>query len=293
MESRKLKIGEKYVGYDELPFFIAEIGINHNGDLNTAKKLIDVAVLSGCDAVKFQKRTVDVVYTPEELARPRESIFGGTNGHLKRGLEFGKEQYDEIDRYCKEKGILWFASPWDEASVDFLEQYNPPCYKIASACNADKELLEYIKSKNRPMLVSFGMSDEELMEKVVNLLGEENLVIMHCNSSYPAKEHELDLHNISRLIKKYPQSFVGYSGHEVGLYSTLAAACLGACVVERHISLDRAMWGSDQAASVEMVGLMKLVRDIKSIPVWKGQAVTRVTEAEKSIAQKLRRKITI
>jgi len=293
MASKKLNIGGKVIGHDEPPFFIAEIGINHNGVIDIAKKLIDLAVTAGCDAVKFQKRTIDVVYTPEELAKPRESVFGDTNGHLKRGLEFGKKEYDEIDRYCKDKGILWFASPWDEAGVDFLEQYNPPCYKIASACNADKELLQYIKSKNRPIIVSFGMSDDELMGKVVNFLGEENLVIMHCNSSYPAKEHELDLHNIPRLREKYPHSFIGYSGHETGLYSSLAAACLGACVVERHVTLDRAMWGSDHAASIEGVGLMKLVRDLKSIPVWKGQPLTRITEAEKPIAQKLRRKHTI
>lgn len=293
MSTSKFQIGNKFIGYEEPPFFIAEVGINHNGSLETAKKLIDMAALAGCDAVKFQKRTIDVVYTPEELAKPRESVFGNTNGDLKRGLEFGKQEYDEIDRYCKEKGIIWFASPWDEQSVDFLEQYNPPFYKIASACNCDKGLLECIKSKGRPIMVSFGMTEEPVMEKVVELLGEENFVILHCNSTYPSKDSELDLNNIPRLIQKYPKSFIGYSGHEPGLYSTLAAACLGACVIERHITLDRAMWGSDQAASVEGVGLMKLVRDIKSIPVWRGEKHKRVFESEKPIAQKLRRKNTI
>lgn len=288
--SNTMKIGGKSIGYDEVPFFIAEIGINHNGSVETAKQLIDLAVTAKCDAVKFQKRTVDVVYTQEELARPRESVFGVTNGDLKRGLEFGKEQYDEIDRYCKEKGILWFASPWDEASVDFLEQYNPPCYKIASACNADKELLLHIKSKNRPIIASFGMSDDVLMDKVVAVLGEENLIILHCTSTYPSKENELHLNNIPRMIKKYSKSFVGYSGHEVGLFPTLAAACLGACVVERHITIDRTMWGSDQAASVEGHGFAKLVLEVKSVPVWKGDSNKTVLESEKPIAAKLRRK---
>lgn len=288
-----LKIGDKTVGYNSKPFIVAEIGINHNGDVNIAKQLIDGAIVHGCDAVKFQKRTVDVVYTAEELARPRENPFGPTNGHLKRGLEFGKEEYDEIDRYCKTKGIMWFASPWDEASVDFLEQYNLPCYKIASACNLDKDLMAHVKSKGRPIMVSVGMTDDKRIEKIVKFLGEENLVILHCTSTYPGKDHELHLTNIPRLIKKYPKAYIGYSGHEVGVYSSLVAAALGACVVERHITLDRAMWGTDQAASLELYGLGRLTAQLRDLPIYFGEPVKVVLESEKPIEAKLRRKNTL
>lgn len=286
-------MGNKEVGYNYNPFFIAEIGINHNGDLDIAKRLIDEAVIAGCDAVKFQKRTIDVVYTFEELARPRENPFGSLNGDLKRGLEFRKEEYDEIDRYCKEKGILWFASPWDKQSVDFLEQYNPPCYKIASACNQDRELLAYIKSKGRPIMVSLGMTDSKTSEKIVDFLGEKNLIILHCTSTYPSKDVELHLSNIPRMIRKYPDALIGYSGHEVGVYSSLIAATLGACVVERHVTLDRSMWGSDQAASLEVVGLRKLLRELKTLKSYLGDSEKQILESEKSIDLKLRRKRTL
>lgn len=284
-----LKIGNKTIGYGQPIFVIAEIGINHNGDLGIAKKLIDCAVDAGCDAVKFQKRTVDIVYPAEELARPRESPFGTTNGDLKRGLEFGQAEYDEIDRYCREKGIMWFASPWDEASVDFLGRYNLPCYKIASACNMDMKLLSRVKSKRRPIIVSLGMSDEAMVEKIVSFLGERDLVILHCTSTYPSKDNELHLSNIPQLIKKYPESFIGYSGHEVGLYASLFAAVLGACVVERHITLDRSMWGSDQAASLEGVGLFMLTKELRSLPEYLGNGTKEILDSEKPIAAKLRR----
>src|SRR3989344_4603485 len=266
-----VRIGNKLVGLGQPCFIICEIGINHNGSLELAKKLIDMAVAAGCDAVKFQKRTIDVVYTPEELAKPRENPFGPTNGDLKRGLEFGKKEYDEIDRYCKDKGILWFASAWDEASVDFLEQYNPPVYKIASACNTDRGLLEYIKSKGRPVILSTGMSSDEMIDKMVKILGEKDLIILHCTSTYPAANAELHLKNIPRLIKKYPLAFVGYSGHEVGAYPPLVAAALGACVIERHITLDRAGWGSDQAASLEISGLHRLTTELAALSSYMGE----------------------
>lgn len=288
-----MKIGNRTIEYNYDPFVIAEIGINHNGSMEIAKKLIDGAVSAGADAVKFQKRTVDVVYTPEELSRPRENPFGPTNGDLKRALEFGRKEYDEIDRYCKEKGIMWFGSPWDEQSVDFLEQYNPPCYKIASPCNADKDLLQYIKSKGRPIIVSTGMSDEDLIEKIVKLLGEKDLVIMHCTSTYPADNAQLHLKNIPRLIKKYPQAFIGYSGHEVGAYPPLVAATLGACVIERHITVDRQMWGSDQAASLELAGLHRIVKELRELKKYLGEDRKYVLESEKPIQTKLRRKNTL
>lgn len=289
----KVEIGDRWVGHGEPVFMTAEIGINHNGDIEIAKKLIDGAVEAGCDAVKFQKRTVEVVYTPEELARPRENPFGPTNGDLKRGLEFGKKEFDEIDRYTKEKGIMWYASPWDEQSVDFLEQYNPPCYKIASASATDRELIAYIKSKGRPVIVSTGMMDEATIEKVVEILGEEGLVILHCTSTYPADPTELHLKNIPRLIRKFPKAAVGYSGHEVGAYPSLVAASLGACMIERHITLDRAMWGSDQAASLELGGLNRLVTELKALPHYFGQEEKVILASEKPIEAKLRRKNTV
>lgn len=288
-----LKLGDGVIGYNQPVFIIAEIGINHNGDMEIVKALIDGAKAAGCDAVKFQKRTVDIVYTSEELAKPRETPFGPTNGDLKRGLELGQAEYDEIDRYCKEKGILWFASPWDEESVDFLERYNPPCYKIASACNMDRGLMNHIKSKERPILVSIGMTDDISVKKIVEFFGEKNLVILHCTATYPAKESELNLANIPRLIKTYPESYIGYSGHEVGVYSSLEAATLGACVVERHITLDRAMWGSDQAASLEVIGFMKLSRSLRHLPWHMGESTKRILESEKPVEAKLRRKKTL
>ncbi|MCR4275189.1 MAG: N-acetylneuraminate synthase family protein [Candidatus Wolfebacteria bacterium] len=290
---RIVKIGPKLVGEGQPVFVIAEIGINHNGDIDITKQLIDAAVEAGCDAVKFQKRTIEVVYTSEELARPRENPFGVTNGDLKRGLEFGKDEYDEIHCYCEEKGIMWFASPWDEQSVDFLEQYNPPCYKIASATNTDRELLEYVKSKGRQVIVSTGMSDDKMIEKIVDTLGEDGLVILHCTSTYPSKDSELHLNNIPRLINEFPRAIIGYSGHEVGAYASLVAATLGARVVERHITLDRAMWGSDQAASLEVGGLVKLTKELRSLPTYLGNHTKEILETEIPIAKKLRRKETL
>ena len=288
------QIGNKKIGYNESIFVVAEIGINHNGDVEIAKKLIDGAIAAGCDAVKFQKRTIELVYSTEELARPRESPFGATNGDLKRGLEFGRTEYDEIDRYCKKKKIIWFASPWDEASVDFLECYDPPCYKIASACNLDKDLMAYIKSKDRPIVVSTGMTDDFRLDRIVKFLGEEDLVILHCIATNPAKDSDLNLANIPCLIKKYPKAFIGYSGHEVGVYPSLVAAALGACFIERHITLDRAMWGSDHAASLELGGLQRLVaRELRHLKEYLGNNYKEILLAEKNIELKLRRKITL
>ena len=249
-----VKIGDRLVGPGYPAYIVAEIGINHNGEVGIAKKLIDAAVEAGCNAVKFQKRTVEVVYSPEELARPRESPFGGTNGDLKRGLEFSQEQFVEIDRFCHERGISWFASSWDEASVDFIARFDPPCYKIASASLTDDNLLRHHRALSRPMILSTGMSSLEQIDHAVEILGKENLVLLHCTSTYPARLEELNLKVIPTLVERYDVP-VGYSGHEVGLYTSLAAVVLGACFLERHITLDRAMWGSDQAASVEPQGL--------------------------------------
>jgi len=289
-KTKKVKIGNRWVGEGEQPFIVAEIGINHNGDVNLAKKLIDMAVFAGCDAVKFQKRTIELVYTPEELAKERESPFGTTNGDLKRGLEFGEKEYQEIDRYCKERGIIWFASPWDVRSVDFLEKFNVPCYKIASPCLTDDELLKYVKSKGKPIILSTGMSTEEEIKRAVKILGEKNLVVLHCTSTYPSKLEELNLKVINWLKKEF-NCPVGYSGHETGIVEPVMAVVLGACVVEKHITLDRAMWGSDHAASLEPNGLNRLVRDIRNLPVCLGNGEKRVYDSEIPIIQKLRKKI--
>ncbi len=256
-----VKIGNKLVGDNYPCFIIAEIGINHNGSVELAKKMIDLAVKAGCDAVKFQKRTVDVVYTKEELAKERQSVFGNTNGDLKRGLEFGYDEYSQIDEYCKKQGIMWFASCWDEASVDFIDQFNIPCYKIASASLTDDNLLKHTKSKGKPILLSTGMSTMDEIRHAVNILGTDNLVIYHCTSTYPSNAEETNLKAIETLKREF-ECPIGYSGHERGITPSVLAVALGACSVERHITTDRTNWGSDQAASLEMTGLSHMVRDI-------------------------------
>lgn len=283
-----IQIGNRTIGPGNPAFIVAEIGINHNGDLEQAKKLIKVAVESGCDAVKFQKRTVNRVYTSAELNQPRESPFGETNGDLKRGLEFGFEEYSAIDQLCRKLGIIWFASCWDEESVDFIEQFNPACFKIASACLTHDSLLKHHAAKKRPMFLSTGMSTLEEIDKAVGILGRDNLALMHCTSSYPCKPDEINLNVIHTLGNRYDLP-IGYSGHEVGLYTTLAAVVLGACAVERHITLDRAMWGSDQAASIEPHGLARLVKDIRAVESAMGDGVKRVYKSEIPTMNKLRR----
>ncbi|MFH1616601.1 MAG: N-acetylneuraminate synthase family protein [Planctomycetota bacterium] len=284
----KIKAGKHFIGDGERVFIIAEIGINHNGDLSIAEKLIDIAHKSGCDAVKFQKRTVDVVYTAEELTKFRESPFGDTNGDLKRGLEFGQAEYEAIDDYCREKGITWFASCWDEGSVDFIDQFDPPCYKIASACLTDDDLLEYTRKKGKPILLSTGMSTVDEIDHAVDVLGKDDLVIYHCTSTYPARNEELNL-QVIKTLKAHYNVPVGYSGHEVGVSPSLMAVCAGACSVERHITLNRAMWGSDQAASLEPQGLERMVRDIRLWPTVCGDGKKVMYESERPIAEKLRR----
>lgn len=283
-----VEIAGRRIGAGEKCYVIAEIGINHNGDLDIARKLISAALLSGCDAVKFQKRTVDVVYTPEELAKARDNPFGPTNGDLKRGLEFGKKEYQEIDEYCRVHKIAWFASCWDEGSVDFIAQFNPPCFKIASASLTDDNLLRHHRKVGRPIILSTGMSTLEEIDHAVEVLGKKDLVLMHTTSTYPSKLEELNLQVIPKLQQRYGVP-VGYSGHEVGLSTSVAAVALGACMVERHITLDRAMWGSDQAASVEPQGFSRLVRDLHAVEEALGDGVKRVFESEIPILGKLRR----
>lgn len=285
---KNIKIGSYLVGDNEPCFVIAEIGINHNGDIETAKKLIDVSVEAGAQAVKFQKRTVEVVYSTDELLKPRDSIFGKTNGDLKRGLEFGKKEYDIIDKYCKEKNILWTASCWDQDSLEFIMNYEPKFLKIASASLTDSTLLIKHKNKNLPTILSTGMSTMEQIEKAVNILDRKNLILLHCTSSYPCKIEELNLKTINTLIEKF-SLLVGYSGHEVGLATTVSAVALGSCVIERHITLDRSMWGSDQSASVEPIGFKKLVNNIRATEMALGDGIKIVYQTEKDIIKKLRR----
>jgi len=254
--------------------------------------LIDVAAASGCQAVKFQKRTIDVVYSVEELARPRESPFGTTNSDLKYGLEFDLEQYREIDHYCKDRKIDWFASCWDEASVDFIDKFGVPCFKIASASLTDDNLLRYTRTKGRPILLSTGMSTLEQIDHAVEVLGKHELILLHTCSTYPASYEELNLRVIPMLHQRYGIP-VGYSGHETGLSTSISTVALGACVIERHITLDRAMWGSDQAASVEPQGLTHLVRDIRLVETAMGDGIKRLGEREEPIMKKLRRVDTV
>ena len=285
---KNIKIGSYLVGDNEPCFIIAEIGINHNGDIETAKKLIDVSVEAGAQAVKFQKRTVDVVYSTDELLKSRDSVFGKTNGDLKRGLEFGKKEYDIIDKYCKEKNILWTASCWDQDSLKFIMNYEPKFLKIASASLTDSSLLIEHKNTNLPIILSTGMSTMEQIEKAINILERKNLILLHCTSSYPCKIEELNLKAINTLIEKF-SLLVGYSGHEVGLATTVSAVALGSCVIERHITLDRSMWGSDQSASVEPIGFKKLVNNIRATEMALGDGIKIVYQAEKDIIKKLRR----
>jgi N-acetylneuraminate synthase len=284
----RVKIRNRWVGDGEPCFVVAEIGINHNGSLDIARKLIAAAVLAGCDAVKFQKRSVEVVYSREELARPRESPFGTTNGDLKLGLELGIDSYRGIQDYCKTHDVMWLASCWDEASVDFIEQFDPPCYKIASASLTDDNLLRHHRRYGRPIILSTGMSTLAQIDHAVEVLGTGDLILMHCTSTYPSKLEELNLRAIPALRERYCVP-VGYSGHEIGLATSLAATVLGACMVERHITLDRAMWGSDQAASVEPQGFVRLVRDIHAVESAMGDGAKRIYDSEIPIMDKLRR----
>ena len=285
---KSVKIANKIIGDNSPCFITAEIGINHNGSVSQAKNLIDLAVETGCDAVKFQKRTVDVVYSKEELEKERESVFGSTNGDLKRGLEFGFEQYKEIDEYCKRKGIIWYASCWDEDSVDFIEQFNPPCYKIASASLTDDNLLKYTRKTGKPIFLATGMSTMEQIKHAVDVLGEDNLILYHCTSTYPTVNNEINLRVITTLREMF-NCPIGFSGHEKGILPTILSVMLGANAVERHITTDRTLWGSDQAASLERSGIFRVVRDIRQMNDILGDGVKKVYDSEIPIIKKLRR----
>lgn len=287
-----VQIGNKLIGPGNPCFIVAEIGLNHNGDINIAKKLIDSAVEAGCDAVKFQKRTPEKCVPRDQWNIERETPWGCmTYMDYRHKMEFGFEEYKAIDNYCHEKGILWFASCWDEESVDFIDQFNPVCYKIASPSLTDKNLLLHTRAKNKPIIISTGMSTMEQVIKAVEILGSDDLVILHCVATYPAKLEELNLSVIQTLKQVFSDIPIGYSGHEVRLSPSIMAVVLGADVVERHITLDHTMWGTDQAASMEPRGIQLLVRDVRVWEIAKGDGIKRVLPSEIPIMAKLRRRI--
>lgn len=271
--------------------FIAEIGINHNGDVSVAKELIQMAKRAGADYVKFQKRNLDVCIT-ESVGRQSNETPWGTMSYreYKERIEFEKEEFDSIDAFCREVDIEWFASVWDIPSLEFITDYNIPYIKIPSACITDLELLAAVAEKEIPVIISTGMSTEEEIEAAVDVLDSRGLTIMHCNSSYPANEDELDLLVIQTLIDKYPKSTIGYSGHEEGVLPTIIARFMGAEVIERHITLDQSMWGTDQKASLIESQLTYLIENMKKFHCWMGSEKIKVYESEKKVRSKLRKK---
>lgn len=280
----------KTIGHDAPTYTIAEIGINHNGSLDIAKKLIDEAANAGFSAVKFQKRTPELCVPRDQWDIERDTPWGRmTYMQYRHRVEFGFDEYSEIDRHCRNRGIDWFASCWDEPSVDFIEQFNPPLYKAASASLTDHALLANMKNTGKPLIISTGMSTLREIVDAVEAIGAENLLIAHSTSAYPCPVHELNLRMILTLKTLFPGVPIGYSGHETGLATTVAAVAMGACFVERHVTLDRALWGSDQAASVEPTGMQRLIKDIHAAEQALGDGEKRVYASEMGARQKLRR----
>ncbi len=285
-----LSLGERTIGAGHPVYVIGEIGINHNGDVDVAKQLIDGAVQAGCDAVKFQERTPEICTPRDQWDKERDTPWGRmTYIDYRHRVEFGVDEYSDIDAYCRERGIHWTASAWDVPSVEFMEQFAPPFYKAASASLTDLELLGAMRDTGRPLMISTGMSTMEEIETAVAHIGTDNLAIFHSTSAYPCEVSELNLRMIHTLAERYPTVPIGYSGHETGLAPTLAAVALGASFLERHITVDRAMWGSDQAASVEMTGLRSLMRNVRDIEAALGDGVKVVYESELAPRAKLRR----
>lgn len=280
----------KKIGDEAPAYIIAEIGINHNGSLDMAKKLIDEAAEAGCSAVKFQKRTPELCVPRDQWDIERDTPWGRmTYMDYRHKVEFNFVEYIEINRLCRERGIDWFASCWDELSVDFIEQFDPPLYKAASASLTDHALLAKMKSTGKPLIISTGMSTLHEIIEAVEAIGTDNLLIAHSTSAYPCPLDELNLCMIHSLQELFPNTPIGYSGHETGLATTVAAVALGACFVERHFTLDRAIWGSDQAASVEPTGMHRLVKDIRAVEESLGDGIKRVYASEMSSRKKLRR----
>lgn len=314
-QTQDVYIGTIAVGRGKPVFFVAEIGINHNGSIDIAKKLIDVALDAGAQAVKFQKRTVPIVYSTEELAKPRvasravlenaikrgvlakdaverliKSDFkDSTNGDLKWALEFTEPEYKELFNYAKSKGLLCFASPWDESSVDFLEKFDPPCYKIASASITDHKLLKKVRETEKPVIASTGMSTMIEINAAVNILRGVPLILLHTVSTYPAQNEELNLRSIAKLRQAFPAIPIGYSGHEKGIATSLAASVIGAHLIERHITLDRNMFGTDQSASLEPAEFAELIKSVREAQAAFGDGVKKILPSEVPIMKKLRK----
>ena len=283
-------LGEHVVGAGHPVYITGEIGINHNGELANAIALIDQAADAGCDAVKFQKRTPEICTPRDQWDIERDTPWGRmTYIDYRHRVEFGVDEYAAIDEHARRRGIDWFASPWDIESVDFLEQFDVPAHKVASASLTDDELLRRLRATGRTVILSTGMSTMRQIRHAVEVLGSDNIILCHATSTYPARAGELNLKMIYTLQGEFPNVPIGYSGHETGLQTTLAAVAMGATFVERHITLDRSMWGSDQAASVEPQGLARLVRDVRVITEAMGDGVKRIYEGELAAMKKLRR----
>jgi N-acetylneuraminate synthase len=283
-------IGNRTVGAGHPVYVIAEIGINHNGSVDTARRLIEGAAWAGCDAVKFQKRTPELCVPRDQWDILRDTPWGRmTYLEYRHRMEFSADEFAEIDRICRESDVAWFASCWDEPSVEFMERFDPPAHKVASACITDLSLLRAVRATGRPIIMSTGMSTMAEIRRATDTTGHEMLLVAHATSSYPCPPEQLNVRMIQTLAALYPDCPVGYSGHEVGLGPTWAAVALGATFVERHITLDRTMWGTDQAASVEVEGFARLVRTLREIEASLGDGVKRVYESELPLRRKLRR----
>lgn len=284
------QVGDRAVGAGHPVYITAEIGINHNGDLANAIALIDHAVDTGCDAVKFQKRMPEICTPRDQWELQRDTPWGRMSYiDYRHRVEFGVEEYAAIDQHAKRRGIAWFASPWDLQSVDFLEAFDVPAHKVASACLTDDELLRRMRATRRTIILSTGMSTMRQIRHAVEVLGSDNIILCHATSTYPAPVAELNLKMIYALQAEFPNVPIGYSGHETGLQTTVAAVAMGAVFVERHITLNRSMWGSDQAASIEPQGLARLVRDVRVISEAMGDGVKRIYDGERAAMKKLRR----
>jgi len=287
--SKVVEIYGRKIGQNEPVYIVGEIGINHNGDINIAKRLIKIAHKAGLDAVKFQKRTPDLCVPEQQKSRMRETPWGYISYlEYRYKVEFGEKEYRVIDDYCKSLGITWFASVWDEPSIDFMESFGTECYKVPSAMLTNQTILKMIRKTGKPIILSTGMSTMEQIHAAVNCIGDDNLIILHSTSAYPCSPDELNLRMIPTL-QKMCNCPIGYSGHEVGLIPSSVAVGLGACLVERHITMDRAMWGSDQSASVEPGGLRRLVKYIRVVEASLGDGEKKVYASEKGILSKLRK----
>lgn len=290
LRPKDIKIGDKIIGVDKPIYIIAEIGINHNGSLELARRMIQAAAAAGCDAVKFQKRTPELCVPRDQWEIERDTPWGRiTYLEYRHKVELKKDEYAEIDVLCRSLGLQWFASCWDEEAVDFIEAFNPPAYKAPSAALTDHALLRKMYDTGKPLIISTGMSTLDEINTAIRAIETNNLLVAHSTSAYPCPVEELNLRMIHTLQGLYPETLIGYSGHETGLATTVAAVALGATFIERHITLDRAMWGTDQSASVEPVGLQKLVSDIRDLEKALGDGKKRVYESELSARAKLRR----